>query len=137
MRFNLLLLCALALFAFQLTFAQTIPVNAEGPKGYLVGPGVEITGKVLGESQFDFVATVDEDGKIEIPFVEAPMVAMCKTEKELRSDVGQALSKYLKNPQLSVRVTQRNSRPPVSIYGEVHQQQQVAGNRTKHLVSRR
>jgi polysaccharide export outer membrane protein len=134
MRFNLLFLCALALFALQMTFAQTVPMNAESPKGYLVGPGDEITGKVLGESQFDFVATVDEDGKIEIPFVEKPMIAMCKTEKELRSDVGQALSKYLKNPQLSVRVTQRNSRPPVSIYGEVHQQQQVNLTRRAHLL---
>lgn len=134
MRFNLLLLCALALFTFQITFAQTVPVNAESPKGYLVGPGDEITGKVLGESQFDFVATVDEDGKFEVPFVDKPMVAMCKTEKELRTDIAQALSKYLKSPQLSVRVTQRNSRPPVSIYGEVHQQQQVNLTRRAHLL---
>ena len=30
-------------------------------KMYLIGPSDEITGKVLGESQFDFVVIVDED----------------------------------------------------------------------------
>ena len=42
-------------------------------KGYLIGPGDEITGKVLGEKEFDFVATVDEDGKIEVPFFDKPV----------------------------------------------------------------
>jgi polysaccharide export outer membrane protein len=134
MRFNLLLLCALAFFAFQMAAGQTIPVNADLQKGYLVGPGDEITGKVLGEPQFDFVATVDENGKIEIPFVDQPIVAKCRTESELRKDVAQLLAKYLKTPQLSVRVTQRNSRPPVSIYGEVRQPQQVNLTRQAHLL---
>jgi len=134
MRSNIILLFAIAFFAVYAAVGQTIPVDADMSKGYLVGPGDEITGKVLGESQFDFVATVDEDGKIEIPFVEKPMVATCKTEKELRVEVAQALSKYLKNPQLSVRVTERKSRPPVSIYGEVMKQQQVDLTRPAHLL---
>src|SRR5687767_9919357 len=92
---------------------------ADGPRGYLIGPGDEITGKVLGETQFDFVATVDENGKIEVPFFATPINAKCLTEPELRAEVAKLLTKYLKAPQLSLRVTQRNSRPPVSVYGEV------------------
>lgn len=134
MKLNIILLLTIAFFAMQMAVGQAIPVNVEVTKGYLVGPGDEITGKVLGEPQFDFIATVDEDGKIEVPFVEKPMVATCKTERELRVDVAQALSKYLKNPQLSVRVTQRNSRPPVSIYGEVKQPQQINLTRQAHLL---
>ncbi|HTK27303.1 MAG TPA: SLBB domain-containing protein [Pyrinomonadaceae bacterium] len=134
MRSSIILLFSIAFFAMQMAVGQTIPVSADVSKGYLVGPGDEITGKVLGESQFDFVATVDEDGKIEVPFVDKPMVAKCKSERELRLDVAQALSKYLKNPQLSLRVTQRNSRPPVSIYGEVRQPQQVNLTRQAHLL---
>ena len=106
------------------TFAQTPPPDTGAPKGYLIGPGDEITGKVLGETQFDFVSTVDEDGKIEVPFFDKPVAAMCKSERELRIEVAKLLSKYLKSPQLSLRVTQRNSRPPVSVYGEVRQQGQ-------------
>ncbi len=100
----------------------------------MVGPGDEITGKVLGEPQFDFVATVDEDGKIEVPFFDKPVPAKCRTERELRTEVTKLLAKYLRSPQASIRVTQRNSRPPVSIYGEVRQQQQVVLTRKAHLL---
>lgn len=134
MRSNSLLLCALAFFSFQMAAGQTIPVSADIQKGYMVGPGDEITGKVLGEPQFDFIVTVDENGQFEIPFSDKPVIAKCKTEPELRLEVSQALSKYLKSPQLSVRVTQRNSRPPVSVYGEVRQQQQIDLKRQAHLL---
>jgi polysaccharide export outer membrane protein len=113
---------------------QNPPVDTSSQRGYLIGPGDEITGKVLGESQFDFVATVDENGKIEVPFFDAPIVAKCKSERDLRSEVTQLLSKYLKGPQLSLRVTDRKSRPPVSVLGEVRQQQQFNLTRRAYLL---
>ncbi len=122
---------SLALILFQTAFGQQETADS---KGYLVGPGDEITGKVLGEPQFDFVATVDEDGRIEVPFFDKPIMAKCRTERELRTEVTKLLAKYLRSPQASVRVTQRNSRPPVSIYGEVRQQQQVNLTRKAHLL---
>jgi protein involved in polysaccharide export with SLBB domain len=133
---NKLFLCVLfALFTFQTVFGQNPATSAPDlQKGYLIGPGDEVTGKVLGETQFDFTATVDEDGKIEVPFFDKPVIAMCKSERDLRQEVSKLLSKYLKSPQLSLRVTQRNSRPPVSIYGEVRQQQQVILTRRAHLL---
>jgi protein involved in polysaccharide export with SLBB domain len=45
-----------------------------------------------------------------VPFFDQPIQAKCRTEKDLRTDVTRLLSKYLKNPQISVRVTQRKSR---------------------------
>ena len=113
---------------------QDAAAIADLQKGYLIGPGDEITAKVLGEEQFDFTATVDEDGKIEVPFFDKPISALCKSERDLRLEIAKLLGKYLKNPQLSLRVTQRNSRPPVSIYGEVRQQQQVVLTRRAHLL---
>lgn len=114
--------------------AQVIPVDTETHKGYLIGPGDEITGKVLGESDFDFVATVDENGKIEIPFFNKPIYAQCLSERDLRTEVNKILKTYLKNPQLSIRVTQRNSRPPVSVVGEVRQPQQFTLTRRAFLL---
>jgi polysaccharide export outer membrane protein len=115
-------------------FAQNPAQSTETPKGYMLGPGDVVTGKVLGEPQFDFEATIDADGKIEIPFVDKPILAKCKTEGELRTEVTELLKKYLKTPQVSVRATQRNSRPPVSIYGEVRQQSQVPLTRKVYLL---
>ncbi|MGI8812660.1 MAG: SLBB domain-containing protein [Pyrinomonadaceae bacterium] len=113
-------------------FAQILP--AEAQRGYMIGPGDEITGKILGEPQFDFVATVDEDGKIEVPFFDKPVMAKCRSERELRTDVTGLLARYLRSPQASIRVTKRNSRPPVSVYGEVRQQQQFNLERRSYLL---
>ena len=117
-----------------LSLGQALPIDAVAQKGYLIGPGDEITGKVLGESQFDFVASVDENGKIEVPFFETPINAKCLSERDLRTEVTRLLSKYLKNPQLSLRVTDRKSRPPATIYGEVRTPQQVVLTRRATLL---
>ena len=118
----------------QIVLGQKAMIDTKPDLGYLVGPGDEITGRVLGEPQFDFVATVDEDGRFQVPFFEKGVMARCRTEKELRTEVTQLLSKYLKSPQISVRVTQRNSRPPATIYGEVRQPQQVTLKREARLL---
>jgi polysaccharide export outer membrane protein len=130
-RVLLFLVCIAALAGAGLT--QT-PAAAEPQQGYLIGPGDEITAKVLGEPQFDFVATVDQDGRIEVPFVDQPINATCRSERDLRSEVSKLLSKYLRSPQVSIRVTQRNSRPPVSVYGEVREQQRVTLTRRAYLL---
>lgn len=61
--------------------------DAEPLKGYVFGPGDEITVRVISEPDYDFGATVDENGNIEVPFLETPMVAQCKTERQLREDI--------------------------------------------------
>jgi polysaccharide export outer membrane protein len=122
------------LLLYSLGSAQDLPVDALPARGYLLGPGDELTGKVLGEQQFDFVATVNEDGKIEVPFFDKPVVAKCRTERQLRGDITALLEKYLRNPQLSLRVTDRKSRPPATIYGEVRTPQQVVLMRKATLV---
>ena len=118
----------------QSFLAQAPTPDTQAQRGYLVGPGDEITGKVLGEPQYDFVVTVDEDGKIEVPFFDKPVIAKCRSERELRVDIGNLLAKYLKNPQLSVRVTDRKSRPPATIYGEIRKPQEIILMRKATLV---
>jgi len=128
------LVCVLTLGLLQTVFGQTVSPASEPEQGYMVGPGDEITTKVMGEPQFDFVATIDEDGKLQVPFFDQAIQARCRMEKELRTDVTKLLSKYLKNPQISVRVTQRKSRPPVVVAGEVRTPQQVELRREARLL---
>ena len=134
MKINILFAVIISFVVFGAGYSQIPPLDASQAKGYLLGPGDEISGRVLGEGQFDFVATVNEDGKIEVPFFDKPIVAKCKTERELRIEVSNLLSKYLKSPQLSLRVTQRNSRPPATIYGEVRNPGPVVMLRKATLV---
>lgn len=132
MKFLLSIIVAFLLFGS--VPAQDAVIDMQKAKGYQLYPGDEVTAKVLGEDQFDFVATVNEDGKIEIPFFDKPLDAKCRTERELRADITQLLSKYLRSPQLSLRITDRKSRPPATIYGEVRTPQQVLLMRKASLV---
>lgn len=110
---------ALTFSLFQTAFGQETAVTDQNQQqGYLIGPGDVITGKVMTDSEFDFTSTVDEDGKIQVSFSEERILAKCRTEKEVTADVKQLLSKYLKNPQISVRVTERRA-PMVIVSGEV------------------
>lgn len=134
---NLKISTLLMLFAifFQTAFAQNTTVTPEAQKGYLIGPGDVITVKVLGEKDFDVeAATVDEDGNIQVGFSETGIMAKCRTEKELRADVIKQLSKYLRNPQITVYVKESKSRPPVIVSGEVKTPAQINLVRTTRLL---
>jgi polysaccharide biosynthesis/export protein len=140
MKKSVLWILAAVCFA-QTAFAQeTIPAASApstasvSPRGYLVGPGDVIEGKVLGEPDFNFTATVDEDGNFEVPFFDKPVPALCRTEKDLRADVTKLVAKYVRSPQVSVQVKERKSRPPVTVSGEVRQQQQVILTRQARLL---
>lgn len=109
-----------------------MPVKAVEQKGYPIGPGDEITGHVLGEKEYDFVAIVNENGVIEVPFSENPVVVRCQSERELRTNLIKLLSKYLKSPMLSVTV-KRNYRT-ATIYGEVNKPMEVELRRKITLI---
>lgn len=118
----------------QTAFGQDVIVKPDDLRAYLIGPGDKITGKVLGEEEFSFESVVDDDGRIQIPFSDEGIMAKCRSEKQLRADVSGLWSKYLKNPQVTVQVAERKSRPPVTIYGEVKQQQQFELRRETRLL---
>ena len=118
----------------MVAISQTPALPADNT-GYLIGPGDVITIKTLGEPTFDVDSlTVGEDGSIQIPYYEKSISAKCKTERSLQAEVAKAWSKYLRNPQDNLRVKERNSRPPVNIYGEVRTQLQVPLTRRAHLL---
>ena len=115
---------------FLTNFAQE-PLSQTG---YLIGPGDEITVKVLAEPQWDFAARVDEDGKVEVPFFDKSINAQCRTERDMRIEVTKLLSKYLRNPQVNLRITERRSIPPATVTGEVKTPQLVVLNRKARLL---
>jgi protein involved in polysaccharide export with SLBB domain len=95
-------------------------VDAQGIKKYLLGPGDTLDVRVFGQPDLNWVGEVDNEGKLSsLPFIEKPIDAMCRTDKEVQKDIMAAYSKFLKSPQISVRVTGRNSRPPATVLGAV------------------
>jgi polysaccharide export outer membrane protein len=80
------------------------------------------------------MAEIDDEGNISsLPFLEKPIIAKCRTEKEVQKDIARAYAKYLKNPQISVRIAERKSRPPAIVFGAVKKPTRVVMMRKVRL----
>jgi len=109
-------------------------VDGQGIKNYLIGPGDVLDIRVFGQSDLNAVVEVDSDGNISsFPFMEAPISAKCRTEKEVQKDIIKAYGKILKNPQISVHIAERKSRQPATVFGAVRQPTRVQMQRRIRL----
>src|SRR5678815_1840661 len=109
-------------------------VDNQGIRNYLLGPGDLIDVRVFGQPDLNAIAEVDSEGNISsLPFLESPIRARCRTEKEVQKDIATAYGKYLKSPQVSVRITERKSRPPATVFGAVRQATRVQMQRKVRL----
>jgi polysaccharide export outer membrane protein len=109
-------------------------VDNQGIRNYLLGPGDILDVRIFGQPDLNSTAEIDSDGNISsLPFLETPIPAKCRTEKQVQKDIAEAYGKYLKKPQISVRITQRNSRQPATVFGAVRQPQRLQMQRKVRL----
>jgi len=114
--------------------SDTSAVDNQGIRNYLLGPGDVIDVRVFGQSDLSAIVEVDSDGNISsLPFLETPIPAKCRTEKALQKDIAAAYAKYIKNPQVSVRIAERKSRQPATVFGAVRQPMRVQMQRKVRL----
>src|SRR5713226_8142796 len=124
---RILLITIVSLAAVLSVLAQEqsdVPTSAsdfQGVRNYLLGPGDVLDVRVFGQSDLNALAEIDGDGNItSLPFLEKPIRAQCLTEREVQKAIATAYATYIRNPQVSVRIAQRNSRPPATVIGAVH-----------------
>jgi polysaccharide export outer membrane protein len=141
------LVCSLAIFAYaqepqQQQQQQSPPPAPQGPssldvqgiKSYLLGPGDVLDVRVFGQPELSSSVQVDSDGNLSsLPFLEKPIVAKCRSDKEVQKDIAIAYSKFINNPQVSVRISERNSRQPATVFGAVRQPTRVEMKRKVRL----
>jgi polysaccharide export outer membrane protein len=109
-------------------------VDNQGIRNYLLGPGDILDVRIFGQPDLNSTAEIDSDGNISsLPFLETPIPAKCRTEKQIQKDIAEAYGKYLKKPQISVRITQRNSRQPATVFGAVRQPTRIQMQRKVRL----
>jgi len=107
--------------------------KAQKSRPYLLGPGDVVEIKVFGQPDLGSNAQVDSDGNLSsLPFLDA-IPARCRTEREVQKDIAVAYSRLVKEPQVSVRILERNSRTPASISGAVRQATKVPMQRKQRL----
>jgi polysaccharide export outer membrane protein len=142
----LLALCSLALTAMAQDGAGSqVPVvntassgapslDSMGVKKYLLGPGDVLDLRVYNEPQFNGPLVVDDEGNVSIPFIEVPIRAQCRSDREIKQDVVKALARYLNKPQVSLRLTEMKSRPPAVVFGAVRSPSRVQMQRRVKLL---
>jgi len=109
-------------------------VDNQGIRNYLLGPGDTVDVRVFGQPDLNAIVEVDSDGNISsLPFLESPIAAKCRTTKDVQKDISKAYAKYLKNPQISVRIGERKSRQPATVFGAVRQPTRVQMQRKIRL----
>lgn len=109
-------------------------IDNQGIRNYLLGPGDILDVRVFGQPDLSSTVQVDGDGKLSsLPFLETPIPAKCRTEKDVQKDISIAYSKFINNPQVSVRITERNSRQPATVFGAVRQPTRVEMKRKVRL----
>jgi polysaccharide export outer membrane protein len=109
-------------------------LDTQGIKKYLLGPGDVVDVRFFGQSELNTQVAVDSDGNINaLPFLETPIRAKCRTEKEIQQDIVVAYSKLINKPQISVRIAERNSRQPATVFGAVRQPQRAQMQRRIRL----
>jgi polysaccharide export outer membrane protein len=119
------ILALLMCVTFNVAYAQD--------EAYLLGPGDVLEVRVFGQHDLNSNAQVDSDGNLSsLPFLE-PIPAKCRTARAVQKDIAIAYSRLIKDPQVSVRVIERNSRQPASVSGAVRQAGKVPMERRMRL----
>jgi polysaccharide biosynthesis/export protein len=114
--------------------ATASDVENQGGRRYRVGPGDLLDVRVFGQSDLNSTVEVDEDGNLSsLPFIEEPIPAKCHNEKEIQRAITDAYAKYIVKPRVSVRVLERHSRQPASIFGAVRTPKSMALTRRLRL----
>jgi polysaccharide export outer membrane protein len=113
---------------------QSSSLDVQGIKSYLLGPGDVLDIRVFGQPELSSSVQVDSDGNLSsLPFLETPIPAKCRTDKQVQKDITVAYSKFINNPQVSVRISERNSRQPATVFGAVRQPTRVEMKRKVRL----
>ena len=117
------------------TVGQSTPgLDIQGMKSYLLGPGDVLDIRVFGQPDLTSSAQVDSDGNLSsLPFLETPIKAKCRSDKDVQKDIAAAYAKFINNPQVSVRILERNSRQPATVFGAVRQPTRVEMKRKVRL----
>lgn len=109
-------------------------MDNQGIRRYRVGPGDILDVRVFGQPDLNSTVEIDEDGNISsLPFIEDPIPAKCRNEKDIQKSITDAYAKYLVKPRVSVRILERRSRQPAVVFGAVRSASRIQMNRRVRL----
>ena len=127
----LIVCCATRLEAQQSSSPQTPQsksqsLDSQEVVNYQLGPGDLLEIKVFGVAELGSVSRIDGYGNLSsLPFLEKPIPAKCRDELQVQKAVAEAYKSIINDPQVTVRIIERNSRQPAVVFGAVRQPTRV------------
>lgn len=119
------------------------------PKGSVVIPEIKEDGSddrykigfldvidvaVYRHPELNIKIKVNPNGTIYLAMLDKPLVAVCKSERELAVDIENAYRiSYLKNPKVTVSIAEQNSQP-ISVIGSVEKPGRYPVQKRMHLL---
>ena len=92
------------------TFAGAQAQMTAGQERYRIGYQDRLTVQVFRHPELTQTVEVNPNGTINLFRLDDPVVALCRTERELADDIAAAYRKdYLRNPEVNVVVTEQRS----------------------------
>lgn len=117
-------------FVCLLVFAPTV----RSQEFDLVHSGDLIDVDVVGDTEFDWRGRLSAEGFLSgLNSFGDPIIGICRTEAEIAADITKAYSKFLREPNIVVRVLDRSGRPVVILDGAVKASQKFQLNRPASL----
>ena len=91
--------------------ADTITVSAQNTdERYRIGYQDSLSIQIFRHPELTQKVNVNTNGTINLFRIDAPLVAVCKTEQELAADIAEAYKKdYLRNPEVQVTAVEQKS----------------------------
>jgi polysaccharide biosynthesis/export protein len=150
-RSSLTVLCSILLLGSLSTVAQTNPSGGDKAVGaapsngavavtgteddkYRIGYRDKLSIQVFKHPELAQTVSVNSNGTISLFKIPEPVVAVCKTERELADDIAAAYKKdYLKNPEVNVVATEQVSQA-LAVIGAVQNPGNFFVNRRVHLL---
>jgi polysaccharide export outer membrane protein len=93
----------------QIAPGQIAPKDLRYQGRYRFGYQDQVEIEVYKHKELSVKVDVADDGTIKVPGIAEPIIAVCKTERELANDLTAKYSKYLRTPYISVRAGEQKS----------------------------
>ena len=129
-KLHYLLVCFLCLYLLQSnSYAQNTTDSQN-----LIHLGDLIDVDVVGSTEYDWRGTLNPEGFLNgIDFVDEPIFALCQSEEAVAAAIAKGYGKFLRDPQVVVKILDRNGRPPTFLYGAIKKPQRFILKRQINL----
>jgi protein involved in polysaccharide export with SLBB domain len=128
-------------FSQSQIFAQTpVPTatpeikNQSDAELNLIHLGDLIDVDVLGSFEYDWRGTLTPEGFLNgLDSLENPVFGLCRSEEDVAREIAKSYSKFLRDPQVVVKILDRSNRPNSTLFGAVKTPQRFQIKRTVFL----